>query len=276
MRLHANAKLTPHGRALLVSRVRQEGWTVADACQAAGVSVRTGYRWLARHRGEGPAGLLDRPSVAHRLPHAHPPERVRAILALRGLRMTGQQIAQALGMALSTVSGILRRAGLGRLALSEPTGPVTRYQRRHPGELVHIDIKKLGRIERPGHRIHGDRTTRVRGAGWEYVHVAIDDATRLAYVEVLADERAASAVGFLERAITWFAAHGVQTQRVMTDNGPGYVSHLHAAALPAPGSAPPAHPPLPAPDQRQRRAVHPDAGARLGLRPDLPLIRRAP
>lgn len=228
MRLHANAKLTPQGRALLVTRVRQEGWRVSDACQAAGVSVRTGYRWLARHRDEGPAGLVDRPSVAHRLPHAHPPERTRAILALRRLRMTGLQIAQALGMAPSTVSGILRRAGLGRLALTEPNGPPTRYERRHPGELIHIDIKKLGRIERVGHRIHGDRRARARGAGWEYVHVAIDDATRLAYVEVLDDERATSVVGFLERAVSWFTARGVHTQRVMTDNGPGYLSHLHA------------------------------------------------
>lgn len=231
MRLHANAKLTPEGRALLVRRVRQEGWRVFDACQAAGVSVRTGYRWLARHRAEGPAGLIDRSSVAHRRPHAHPPERIRAILTLRALRMTGQQIAEVLQMAPSSVSGILRRSGLGRLALTEqPTGPVTRYERRHPGELIHIDIKKLGRIERIGHRIHGDRTSRARGAGWEYVHVAIDDATRLAYVEVLPNERARSIVGFLERAISWFATRGVQAERVMTDNGPGYVSHLHAEA----------------------------------------------
>jgi transposase InsO family protein len=230
MRLHANAKLTPEGRALLVRRVRQEGWRVLDACQAAGVSVRTGYRWLARYRAEGPPGLVDRSSVAHRRPHASAPERVRAILALRGLRMTGLEIAQALGMALSTVSGILRRAGLGRLALTEPTGPVTRYERRHPGELIHIDIKKLARIARMGHRIHADRSARNRGAGWEYVHVAIDDATRLAYVEVLADERATSIVGFLERALSWFGTRGVHARRVMTDNGSGYVSHLHADA----------------------------------------------
>ena len=230
MRLHANAKLTPEGRALLVRRVQHEGWRMVDACQALGVSVRTGYRWLARYRAEGVAGLRDRSSAAHRMPHAHPPERIRAILALRGLRMTGHQIACALGMAHSSVSAILARAGRGRLALGEPRGPVRRYERRHPGELIHIDIKKLGRIERAGHAVHGDRRTRVRGAGWEYVHVAIDDATRLAYVEVLANERATTIVGFLERALSWFSARGVATQRVMTDNGPGYVSHLHAQA----------------------------------------------
>jgi transposase InsO family protein len=203
---------------------------VADACQAAGVSVRTGYRWLARHRAEGPAGLRDRSSVAHRLPHAHPPERIRAILALRRLRMTGQDIAQALAMAPSSVSAILRRAGVGRLALTEPAGPVRRYERRHPGELVHIDVKRLVRIERAGHRVHGDRRTLVKGAGWEYVHVAIDDATRLAFVEVLADERAPAVVGFLERALAWFAERGVRVRGVMTDNGPAYLSHAHAAA----------------------------------------------
>ena len=230
MRLHANAKLTPEGRGLLCRRVCEQGWSMADACTAAGVSVRTGYRWLARWRDEGRAGLVDRPSVAHRLAHATDPARVRAILALRGLRMTGLQIAQALSMAPSTVSGILARHGRGRLAASEPAGPATRYERRHPGELVHIDVKRLGRIGRIGHRVHGDRRARVRGIGWEYVHVAVDDATRLAYVEVLADERAPSAVGFLERALTWFAARGVRVERVMTDNGPSYLSHLHAAA----------------------------------------------
>lgn len=229
MRLHANAKLTPASRALLCRRVGEQGWSMKEACAAAGVSVRTGYRWLARLRVEGPAGLEDRPSRAHRMPHATDPARVGAIVALRGLRMTSLEIAQALQMAHSTVSAILRRAGLGRLALAEPTGPVTRYERRHPGEIVHIDIKKLGRIERAGHRVHGDRRTRARGAGWEYVHVAIDDATRLAYVEVLADERATTVVGFLERALSWFDRRGVHAQRVMTDNGSGYVSHLHAA-----------------------------------------------
>jgi transposase InsO family protein len=228
MKLHANAKLTPQGRALLVRRIRQQGWTVQDAAQAAGVSVRTGYRWLARYRTEGPQGLVDRSSTAHRLPGATAPDRVRAILALRGLRMTGAQIAETLGMAVSTISGILARHGLGRLPATEPQGPVTRYERRHPGELVHIDIKKLGVISRAGHRAHGDRRTRARGAGWEYVHVAVDDATRLAYVEVLPDERATTSIGFLERATRWFADRGVRVQRLMTDNGPGYRSHAHA------------------------------------------------
>ena len=230
MKLHANAKLTPKSRALLCRRVIGEGWTVAAACQAAGVATRTGYRWLARFRAEGEAGLLDRPSIAHRLRHATDPRRVNAILALRRLRMTGAEIAEALGMAPSTVSGLLARHGLGRLAAAEPQGPVRRYERQRPGEIIHIDVKKLGRIVRMGHRIHGDRSQRGRGAGWEYVHAAIDDASRLAYVEVLADERAAAAVGFLERALAFFARAGVGAQRVMTDNGPGYLSHLHAAA----------------------------------------------
>jgi transposase InsO family protein len=230
MRLHANAKLTPQGRALLCRRVGEQGWSMAAAAAAAGVSVRTGYRWLARWRQQGRAGLLDRPSVARRLPHATEPRRVSAILALRGLRMTGAQIAAALGMALSTVSGILARHGLGRLASIAPSGPASRYERRHPGELVHIDVKKLGRIGRVGHRVHGDRGARARGIGWEFVHVAVDDATRLAYVEVLADERAPTVVGFLERALAWFAARRVRVERVMTDNGSGYRSHLHAAA----------------------------------------------
>jgi transposase InsO family protein len=149
--------------------------------------------------------------------------------------MSGAEIATALSLPRSTVAGILARAGLGRLPRLEPPEPPNRYQRRHPGELLHIDVKRLGRIERPGHRVHGDRRTRARGAGWECVHVAIDDATRLAYVEVLADERAQRVVGFLERAVAWFAAHGIRVERVMTDNGPGYRSGAHAAACRALG-----------------------------------------
>lgn len=230
MKLHAHAKLTPQGRALLVGRVIDEGWPVARAARAAGVSERTAYRWLARFRREGQAGLRDRPSVPRRLPHATDPRRVGAILALRALRMTGAQIAEVLAMPASTVAGILARHGQGRLPAGEPRGPVARYERRHPGELVHVDVKKLGRIERAGHQVHGDRRTRARGAGWEYVHVCIDDATRLAFVEVLADERATTVVGFLERAVAWLAARGVAVARVMSDNGSGYRSHLFAQA----------------------------------------------
>ncbi len=229
MRTHANAKLTRQGRQLLCDRVLIEGWKVADAAAAAGISERTAYRWLARYRTEGPAGLGDRPSVAHRIRHAITPQRITAIMGLRDLLMTGQQIADALRMPASTVAGILTRHGRGRLPLSPPQGPVQRYERRHPGELIHIDVKKLGVIHRPGHRAHGDRRTRSRGAGWEYVHVAIDDATRLAYVEVLTDERATSTTGFLGRAVDWFSHHGIQVTGVMTDNAPGYYSHLHAA-----------------------------------------------
>lgn len=229
MRLHANAKLTPRSRELLCRRVLDESWTMREAAEAAGVSVRTGYRWLARFRAEGRAGLGDRPSIAHRRPHATDPARVAAILALRDLRMTGAEIAEVLRMPLSTVSGILARRGRGRLPAGEPQGPARRYERRHPGEIIHIDVKKLARIKVLGHRAHGDRSKRSRGAGWEYVHVAIDDASRLAYAEVLSDERAQSAVGFLERALAWFSARGVGAERVMTDNAPAYISHLHAA-----------------------------------------------
>jgi len=228
MRLHANARTCPRSRALICRRVIGEGWSVRQAAEAAGVSSRTASKWLGRYRAEGEAGLWDRSSRPRRLARATRPERVRAALALRGLRMSGAEIAAVLSMPRSSVAGILHRHGLGRLRSADPPEPPNRYERRHPGELLHIDIKKLVRIERPGHRVHGDRRTLVHGAGWEFVHVAIDDATRLAYVEVLADERKERVVGFLERAVAWFARFGVRVVRVMTDNGPGYRSTQHA------------------------------------------------
>jgi transposase InsO family protein len=194
---------------------------------------------MARWRAEGAAGLLDRSSAPKRIPHKTPSDRVQEIIRLRRLRMTGAQIAIALQMALSTVSAILRRVGLGKRSRLEAPEPPNRYERRRPGELVHVDVKKLGRILKPGHRVTGDRhgkpRTRRNGktvglAGWEFVHVAIDDHSRLAYAEVLADEKGPTAVGFLRRALAFFADHGVRVQRVMTDNGSPYVSHAHAAA----------------------------------------------
>ena len=238
MKLHANARTCPNSRRLLVLRV-QSGWSVMEAAEAAGITDRTARRWVARWRAEGEAGLVDRSSAPKRIPHKTPPERVSEIVRLRRLRMTAAQIAVALQMALSTVSAILKRVGLGKRSRLEPPEPPNRFERRRPGELIHVDVKKLGRILKPGHRVTGDRRgqakthrngKQVRLAGWEFVHVAVDDHSRLAYAEVLADETSQTAVGFLERALAFYAAHGITTQRVMTDNGSPYVSHLHAAS----------------------------------------------
>jgi transposase InsO family protein len=230
MKLHANARTCPHSRRLAVDRVEREGWALAAAAEAAGVSVRTVSKWLGRYRSEGEQGLFDRCSAPVSVPLRTGEARVAVIAALRRLRMTGAEIAETLGMPPSTVSGILTRIGLGKLWRLEPLEPPNRYEKRRPGELVHIDVKKLGRIGRPGHRVNGDRRTRSRGIGWEYVHVAIDDATRLVYVEVLDDEKALTAVGFLRRAVAHFAAFGIQVERLMTDNGPAYLSIIHALA----------------------------------------------
>lgn len=236
MHLHPNARLTPVARLLFVQRVRDQRWSVSDAAQAAGISVRTGYKWLARYRDHGVAGLRDRSSRPRRSPTRLPADRVQAILTLRRLWFTAAQIAELLSMPLSTVSLVLKRHGLGRRSALIPKEAQRRYQRARPGELVHIDIKKLARIDGVGHRIHGDRAfqrRRGRGSratpiGYEFVHVAIDDATRLAYAEVLSDERARTAVGFLLRAMRFFRRMGVHVQAVMTDNGSAYTSHLHA------------------------------------------------
>jgi transposase InsO family protein len=212
-----------------------------EAAAAAGISDRTARRWLRRWREEGASGLLDRSSAPRRIPHKTPPERVAVIVRLRRLRMTAAEIAVALGMALSTVSAILKRVGLGKRSRLEPPEPPNRYERRRPGELIHVDVKKLGRILRPGHRVTGDRrnTTkntytpdgrRIGDAGWESVHVCVDDHSRLAYAEVLSDEQAITATGFLRRAVAFFARHGITVERVMTDNGAPYRSRLHAHA----------------------------------------------
>ena len=235
MKLHANARTCPHSRRLAVDRVEAEGWTLAAAAEAAGVSVRTISKWRRRFREEGEQGLLDRCSAPASVPSRTGEARVAMIAGLRRLRMTGAEIAETMGMPASTVSGILTRIGLGKLWRLEPLEAANRYEKKRPGELVHVDVKKLGRIGRPGHRVHGDRRTRCRGIGWEYVHVAIDDATRLAYVEVLEDERAATAVGFLRRAIAHFAAFGIRVERLMTDNGNAYRSAIHALACKALG-----------------------------------------
>ena len=202
MKLHGNARTCPHSRSLMVKRVEEEAWTLAAAAEAAGVSVRTVSKWLACYRAGGEDGLLDRSSAPHSIPHRTPEERVQAIAALRRLRMTAAEIAECLRMPLSTVSAVLTRIGLGKRSRLEPPEPPNRYERKQPGELLHIDVKKLGRIGRPGHRVNGDRRTRSRGIGWEFVHICIDDATRLAYVEVLEDEKATTAAGFLRSRTT--------------------------------------------------------------------------
>lgn len=226
MRIHSLAKTCPQSRLLLVERIQLQQWTVAEAAEAAGISRRTMYKWLARYRAEGVSGLLDRPSRPHRSPRRTGKDRVDLVTSLRRCRMTGRQIAQRLRMSRATVARILARAGLSRIRDLEPPEPVRRYQRRRPGELLHVDIKKLARIGRIGHRIHGDKTTRVRGIGWEYVHVCIDDASRLAYVEVLENERAPACEGFLQRAVAWYRERGITVTQVMTDNGGGYRSDV--------------------------------------------------
>jgi transposase InsO family protein len=236
MKLHANARTCPHSRRLAVDRVGRDGWTLTAAAEAAGVSVRTISKWRRRYRSEGEQGLLDRHSAPWSVPSRTDERRVAVIAGLRRLRMTGAEIAETLGMPLSTVSGILTRIGLGKLWRLEPLEPANRYEKQRPGELVHVDVKKLARIGgQAGHRVHGDRRTRRRGIGWEYVHIAIDDATRLVYVEVLEDEKAITAVAFLRRAIAHFAAFGIQVERLMTDNGSAYISTIHALACKALG-----------------------------------------
>ena len=230
MKLHRNAKTTPHMRALLVDRVRTQHWPVATAATAAGIAVRTGYKWLARHRDGGVLALADRSSQPQRQPRRTPRAVITAIIAARHERLTAWQIAVRLQVPRSTVAAILARVGLNRLASLEPAAPVTRYERARPGELVHRDIKPLVRILRVGHRIHGDRRTKVAGAGWEYAHVAVDDYSRAAYVEVLPDQTGATTTGFLRRTIRWFARRGVIVQRVLTDNGGGYRSHAFQRA----------------------------------------------
>ena len=231
MKLHRNAALSWNGRRLLAERVVSDRWTIAAAAEAAGVSRRCARKWVGRYRAAGEAGLVDRSSAPRQVANRTAPERLAVIVRLRGLRMTAAEIAETLAMPLSTVSAILTRSGLGRLGRLGLEQPI-RYERSRPGELVHIDIKKLGRIDRPGHRVTGDRSDRRNQGkkGWEYVHIAVDDYSRLAYVEVLTDERATTAAGFLARALAFYRRHGVIVERVLTDNGSCYRGVVHAIA----------------------------------------------
>jgi len=247
MKLHGNAALSWRGRRQLAVRVVVEGWTLTAAAAAAGVSVRCARKWVGRYRLEGEAGLLDRSSAPRRVANRTPEERVAVIVALRTLRFTAAEIAETLQMALSTVSGILRRLGVGRLGRIGLEQPV-RYERSAPGELVHVDVKRLGRIQggagkrvRGGLRKHYNRARidaegrRRLTVGWEFVHIAVDDHSRLAYAEVLPDEKAATAIGFLRRASAFYARYGITIERLLTDNGPAYVSAIHALACRALG-----------------------------------------
>ena len=227
MDIHKNARSSPASRALLIDRVEQRGWSVATAAFAAGMSRRRSSEWIRRGRAGEP--MHDRSSAPAKVRKTDSAKR-EVIIALRRQRMVMRRIAAATGVSLATVARICAEAGLSRLNSIEPPPPVVRYERKTAGELLHIDIKKLGRIGRVGHRITRDRTVRARNVGWDYVHVAIDDASRIGYVEILPDECGATAVGFLQRAVAWFAKRDVRIERVMTDNGVAYRAHVFAAA----------------------------------------------
>jgi transposase InsO family protein len=243
MNIHKNARTTPYSRAEIVRRVIALRETPRAVATALGVSQRTVAKWLARYRAEGEAGLADRSSRPHVLPTATPADLAEHVIALRCQRLTGKQIARDLALSPATVSRILRKARLSRMRDLDPPEPVRRYERAYPGELIHIDIKKLGRFDRVGHRITGDRTKQsnargVRdgktwGAGWEFVHVCIDDASRIAFSQVLPDEKKESAVAFLHAAIAYYRSLGITVTRVMTDNGSCYKSFAFREACKA-------------------------------------------
>ena len=246
MKLHANAALSLTQRRRMVLRVIEQGWTMKAAAAAAETSSKTCGKWVSRYRAQRESGLLDRSSAPEHVANRTDEQRIQVIAALRRLRFTGPEIAELLEMAPSTVSGILTRIGMGRLGRLG-LEPAERYERERPGELIHVDVKKLGRIQGgAGKRITGTRRhhqlaitdaagRRRKTAGWDFVHVAIDDATRLAYAEVLPDEKASTAIAFLGRALSFYARHGITVERVMTDNGSAYRSAIHALACRALG-----------------------------------------
>jgi transposase InsO family protein len=247
MKIHANAALSWQGRRCLVRRVVDQEWTLAAAAEAAGVSVRCARKWVGRYRLEGEHGLLDRSSAPRRVANRTAADRMETIVKLRRLRFTAAEIAETLGMALSTVSGILTRLGLGKLGRLG-LEPAVRYERSRPGELVHVDVKRLGRIQggagkrtRGGTHKHYNRArTDAEGrrrltVGWEFVHICIDDYSRLAYAEVLPDERTATAAGFLRRAVAFYRRYGITVERVLTDNGGAYLTAVHALTCKALG-----------------------------------------
>jgi transposase InsO family protein len=226
MNVHKNARLTPHSRAELVRRVLEEGQAPKAVATAFGLSLKTVGKWMGRFKAEGLQGLRDRSSRPHKLHQPTPAAIIERIAELRRQRWSGDQIAREVGVSPATVSRVLQRLGLNRLKALEPAEPVRRYERENPGELIHIDIKKLGRFSRVGHRITGDRTgqSRARGIGWEFVHVCIDDNSRVAFAQIMPTERKESAIAFLKAAIAYYQRLGVTVQRVMTDNGSCYLS----------------------------------------------------
>jgi transposase InsO family protein len=227
MNVHKNARLTVHSRGELVRRVLSEGQSPKAVATAFGVDAKTVAKWVGRFEAEGPAGLADRSSRPHKLYRPTPAETVDQVIALRRRRFCGQQIARDTGVSPATVSRILRAEGISRARDLDPPAPVVRYERAHPGELIHLDIKKLGRFDKPGHRVTGDRTgqTNSRGVGWEYVHVCIDDASRIACSQVFPDEKKESAIAALKAALAYYESLRVTVSRVMTDNGACYKSH---------------------------------------------------
>ena len=237
MNIHRNARTTPYSRAEMVRRVMTLHETPSAVATALGVSCRTIAKWLARYRAEGEAGLTDRSSRPHRMPRATSAHVVEQAIAARRQRLCGKQIAAMLRLSPATVSRILRKVRLSRARDLDPPEPVRRYEREHPGDLIHIDIKKLGRFNRIGHRITGDRTgqSNARGIGWEFVHVCIDDNSRIAFSQVLADEKKESAVAFLHAAVAYYRSLGIAVARVMTDNGACYKSFAFRDACKALG-----------------------------------------
>jgi transposase len=275
MRVHANAPLSPKGRLALCRRVEEQGWTLRAAAEAAGLSVRSAGKWLARYRCEGAAGLSDRPSTPRSIPHRTPEDRVEAIACLRRLRMTGAEIAECLGMALSTVSAVLARIGLGKLSRLEPPEPPNRYERSRAGELVHIDVKKLGRILAAGHRVTSSRASqkktrrerkRVGLAGWEYVHVCVDDATPPG-LRRGPTRRTSHHGDRLPQTSARLLSGARHPSRASHDRQRlGLPLHHPRDRLPRTRDPPPAHTPLPATHQRKGRKIHPHHARRLGLR----------
>jgi transposase InsO family protein len=233
MDTHENASLTPRGREALARSVVEQGLSNATAARRFNTTPKTVAKWVARFRAEGVVGLQDRSSRPHSSPSQTGPAACERVEALRRQRHTGALIAAQVGVSPATVSRILRRLGLNRLSALEPAEPIRRYERAAPGEIVHIDIKKLGKFNRIGHRITGDRTgqSNARGVGWEYVHLAIDDHSRLAYSEILPDEKRTSCLRFLFNALRYFRSLGVKVERVMTDNGSSFRSRRYAKAL---------------------------------------------
>lgn len=231
MNMHKGARLTPYSRGLLVRRITEQGLRVEEAAQASGVSVRTAYKWLRRFREEGRRGLADRSSRPHACPRATAAGTLAQVIEQRRARQTYRTIAHRLGLAPSTVGRLLQRAGLNRLAALEPAAPIQRYEHQAAGDLLHLDIKKLARFRKPGHRITGIPSKGSRGIGWEYVHIAIDDHSRVAFSSIEPDEQAVSACKALLRALRYYRHLGVRFTRILTDNGPCYRARSFARLL---------------------------------------------